>query len=122
MPPGRRLSFGERTRVPASAGPPNDKRRPGIVPTRSAPYETHPVEKRLTLPLALTWAALVCGAPAAAADVASVPVAAPVLEVPTLHCLGAYWIVRGDDNRNARVAVACRRAGTDAWVEAQPLF
>jgi len=36
----------------------------------------------------------------------SSPVGKPVLEEPTLHCLGAYWIIRGDENRNARVEVA----------------
>lgn len=87
------------------------------------PDGTLNVKNRLTLPVALTWAALAgCVSVAAAADVASSPAAAPVLEAPTLHCLGAYWVVRGDGNRNARVAVACRKAGTDAWAEAQPLF
>ena len=32
-------------------------------------------------------------------DAAS-PASEPVLERPTLRCLGAYWIIRGDDNKN----------------------
>ena len=30
----------------------------------------------------------------------------PVVEAPTLRCLGAYWVIRGDENRNARVEVS----------------
>ncbi|MBN2473981.1 MAG: right-handed parallel beta-helix repeat-containing protein [Pirellulales bacterium] len=46
----------------------------------------------------------------------------PVLDAPTLHCLGGYWIVGGDDNRNARVDVTYRRAGTTPWQSASPML
>jgi len=36
----------------------------------------------------------------------------PVLEPPTLHCLGAYWLVRGDDDKDAGIAVHYRKAGS----------
>ena len=38
----------------------------------------------------------------------------PQLERPTLHCLGVYWIVAGDDNRNASVHLEYRKAGRRA--------
>jgi len=59
---------------------------------------------------------------AAAGENASKPVGEPVLELPTLHCLGAYWIVRGDDNKNARVEVEYRKQGDAEWKKGQPLF
>lgn len=53
---------------------------------------------------------------------ASVPLGKPVLEEPTLHSLGAYWMIRGDENRNARVEVYYRPAGTASWVRGADLF
>ncbi len=50
------------------------------------------------------------------------PVGEPVLEQPTLRCFGAYWIVAGDDNRNAVVHVAYRKPGAPAWNRALPFF
>lgn len=52
----------------------------------------------------------------------STPMADPVLEAPTLHSLGAYWIIRGDDNKNASVDVSYRQAGQTAWKKGMPLF
>jgi len=46
----------------------------------------------------------------------------PVLEPATLHCLGVYWIVPGDDNTNARIDVAYRVAGTEPWQDGPALF
>jgi hypothetical protein len=46
---------------------------------------------------------------------AAEPQGDPVFDPPTLHCLGAYWLVRGDDNRNAHVEVHFRKAGTQDW-------
>src|SRR5207253_4958800 len=43
-------------------------------------------------------------------------------EPPTLRCLGAYWIVRGDANRNAHVEVEYRKAGASAWSRGPDLF
>ncbi len=37
------------------------------------------------------------------------------VEPPTLIALGFDWSIDGDDNRNARVAVAYRRKGTQDW-------
>ena len=50
------------------------------------------------------------------------PAGEPVLERPTLHCLGAHWIIEGDDNQNAQVAVEYRRSGEAAWRQGYPLF
>jgi hypothetical protein len=44
----------------------------------------------------------------------------PVLERPTLRCLGAYWIV--PDGAAARVDVEYRRPGDAAWRKGPPLF
>lgn len=59
---------------------------------------------------------------AALAANAAQAVAEPVLESPTLHCLGAYWIIRGDDNQNARIDVEYRKQGEAEWKKGEPLF
>jgi hypothetical protein len=52
----------------------------------------------------------------------SQPVGEPQLERPTLHSLGVYWIVRGDDNQNALVRLEYRKAGAESWRPGAPLF
>jgi hypothetical protein len=47
---------------------------------------------------------------------------AVVIEPPTTGALGVEWRIRGDDNRNASVAVAWRRAGETAWRDGLPLL
>lgn len=76
----------------------------------------------------LAVAVLLCGvgligpqARARALDAAQ-PLGDPVLEPPTLHCLGAYWIIRGDDDGDATVRVTYRPAGTDEWRIGPALF
>jgi hypothetical protein len=67
-------------------------------------------------------------APAAvkAVDGRQVPDAAEpgklVEEMPTLKCLGVRWLIGGDGNANARVAVAFRESGSRAWNPALDLF
>src|SRR3712207_9525107 len=79
-------------------------------PPRSTLFPYTTLFRSYVIPVLLIAAAL-AATPAAVAN-GSAPAADPVLEAPTLHCLGAYWIIRGDDNRNARVDVAYRKAGT----------
>jgi len=50
------------------------------------------------------------------------PVGEPVLEPPTLHSLGAYWVIDGDADDNARVDLACRAVGATEWRPCLPLF
>lgn len=45
-----------------------------------------------------------------------------VEELPTLRCLGVRWLVGGDANRNARIAVGYRRQGSAEWTPALDLF
>jgi hypothetical protein len=45
-----------------------------------------------------------------------------VIEPPTLINLGFEWLIQGDENRNASVAVAYRREGEDDWREALPML
>ncbi len=52
----------------------------------------------------------------------SKPLGDPVLEPPTLRSLGAYWMIRGDVNRNAKIAVSYREAGEEEWKKGYPLF
>lgn len=66
--------------------------------------------------------ALLASLLAAGADNASAPVGEPVLEPPTDRSLGVYWIIRGDDNHNARIDVAWRRAAAPEWRKGAPLF
>jgi hypothetical protein len=44
----------------------------------------------------------------------------PILEAPTLLCLGIRWPVQGDSNGNARVELAYRRVGDKTWRPALP--
>ncbi|MFQ5809376.1 MAG: hypothetical protein ACE5JM_07130, partial [Armatimonadota bacterium] len=46
----------------------------------------------------------------------------PVLERPTLRCLGVRWPIGGDANGNATVAVRFRGVGAAQWLEGLPLF
>jgi hypothetical protein len=64
------------------------------------------------------------GGPARALPVgsAAVPLGEPVLEPPTLRSLGVYWIIRGDENQNARVEVDYRAGGRGEWRKGPPLF
>lgn len=50
------------------------------------------------------------------------PLGEPRLDRPTLHSLGAYWIIQGDDNQNASIAVEYRAVGSPNWVAGAPLF
>ncbi|HEX4793221.1 MAG TPA: right-handed parallel beta-helix repeat-containing protein [Humisphaera sp.] len=53
---------------------------------------------------------------------AAAPIGDPVLEPPTLRCLGAYWLIRGDDNQNAQIQFDYRKLGADSWKKGPPLF
>lgn len=44
------------------------------------------------------------------------------VEPPTLQNLGFEWFIRGDDNRNAEVAVSFRKSGDESWQQALPLL
>ena len=83
----------------------------------------------------LCWASALIGAVAAIlvsgeifGNDRSEPLGDPVLDPPTCESLGVYWIVRGDDNRSARIDLAVRRAdgngqaGKDGWQECLPLL
>jgi len=45
-----------------------------------------------------------------------------ITERPTLLSMGFEWLIDGDDNRNATVAVSYRRRGEQAWKEGLPLL
>ncbi|MGB7159102.1 MAG: right-handed parallel beta-helix repeat-containing protein [Tepidisphaeraceae bacterium] len=67
--------------------------------------------------------AVVCfvAGPALASDAAK-PSTGPVLDKPTLRSLGAYWIIKGDDNQNATVRIDYRTAGGGEWRQGPLLF
>jgi hypothetical protein len=67
------------------------------------------------LGLALTCSSVRAG------DEAS-PLGDPVLERPTLRCVGAYWIIKGDDDADAKVTVEYRKGSMGAWKRGPPLF
>jgi hypothetical protein len=48
--------------------------------------------------------------------------AEPVLERPTYRSLGAYWIIRGDENKNATVSLAYRANDKGEWTDGPDLF
>ena len=62
------------------------------------------------------------GVQSARAGNESSPIGDPVLDPPTLRCLGVYWLIRGDDNQNARIEFDYRKAGRDPWRQGPPLF
>ena len=66
-------------------------------------------------------AALIISANLLHAENASKPISDPVLDTPTLRSLGAYWLIQGDDNRNARVECQYRKAGGE-WKRGPDLF
>jgi hypothetical protein len=43
-------------------------------------------------------------------------------ETPTLKCLGVRWLIGGDGNANARIAVAYRQVGSSTWRPGLDLF
>lgn len=43
-------------------------------------------------------------------------------ELPTLHCLGVRWSIKGDKNKNAVINVQYRKKGASQWREGFPLF
>jgi hypothetical protein len=47
--------------------------------------------------------------------------APPQLDRPTLHSLGVYWIIRGDDDRNASVRLGYRETAAATWRAGAPL-
>ena len=63
---------------------------------------------------------LMAAAPVAAAD--RTTAGELVVEPPTLISLGFEWLIEGDDNRNATVAVSYRRRGDREWREGLPLL
>ena len=63
-----------------------------------------------------------CVVTAAYAGNGSEPVGEPTLDMATLHSLGVYWGIKGDDNRNAAINFSYRKAGTQEWQKAPPLF
>lgn len=67
-------------------------------------------------------AALASCASFAHAENTTQPIGEPVLEPPTLECLGVYWTVHGDDNRNARIDLDWRKAGDSTWHAGPPLL
>jgi len=56
------------------------------------------------------------------AEDASKPLGEPVLEPSTLNCLGVYWVVGGDANKNARIEIEYRKAGSEEWKPGYLLF
>ena len=75
-------------------------------------------------PLVLTASLVVCLAADSSARAANAakPLGDPHQDRPTLHSLGIYWIVRGDDNQNASVRLDYRKDGSARWRAAAPLF
>lgn len=55
------------------------------------------------------------------ADKASKPGEA-TLEAPTFHSLGLRWMIEGDANKNAKVSLDYRKAGSPKWSAVLPLF
>src|SRR3954454_4793401 len=45
-----------------------------------------------------------------------------VIDPPTLINLGFEWMIKGDENRNAKVEVSYRKQGDIVWKEGLPLF
>jgi hypothetical protein len=72
------------------------------------------------LPALAAW----CAAGLLCAENATDPLAGPVAEPATLMSLGFHWILRGDDNANARIAIDYRAIGgaSREWKAGAPLL
>jgi len=74
-------------------------------------------------PLFFFCALFLCLAPKfVCANNDSTPAGEPVLEPPTLQSVGAYWMVQGDDNANAKLSMAWRKSGAQEWKKSMPMF
>ena len=75
-------------------------------------------------PLVLTASLVVCLAADSSARAANAakPLGDPHQDRPTLHSLGIYWIIRGDDNQNASVRLGVPQGGFRALACRAPLF
>ncbi|MDB5739323.1 MAG: hypothetical protein JWP16_363 [Alphaproteobacteria bacterium] len=78
------------------------------------------MRNRIVLLGALLGACVCTGA--LAAPVNAVKAGELVIDPPTLMNLGFEWLISGDDNRNATVAVSYRKKGDKAWKAAMPLM
>jgi len=58
---------------------------------------------------------------AALAENASKPLGEPALDPSTMHSLGVYWIISGDDNANAAIEADVRKKGAAEWSKIMPL-
>jgi len=76
--------------------------------------------KRWLAAAAIFAASLSAGALAEGSDRADAN-AGPQLDRPTLHSLGIYWVIGGDDDRDASIRLDYREAGTSAWRAGAPL-
>ena len=50
------------------------------------------------------------------------PIGEPVLDPPTLRCLGVYWILQDEESAAAKVEVAYRKVGEAGWKPGPNLF
>ena len=64
---------------------------------------------------------LLLAAPPLLAENATVP-GELLVDSPTIRCLSFRWLISGDDNGNAGVAVAYRRKGEEEWLRALPFL
>jgi hypothetical protein len=71
--------------------------------------------------LSAAFLSLAATAPVAVSDRASAE-SPPQLDRPTLHSLGVYWIIHGDDDADASIRLEYREAGTAAWRTGAPLL
>ena len=80
---------------------------------------------RMIIAIAALCLALASQAPrarAAAAKSNAVTAGEFIIDPPTLINLGFEWMIQGDDNRNAAVAVSYRKKGEAQWRQAMPLL
>ncbi len=66
-------------------------------------------------PVASLLLATLFGAAFPPSSEAARPVGEPQLERPTLHSLGAYWIIGDDPGKTASVRLEYRKVGATAW-------
>jgi hypothetical protein len=80
-------------------------------------YLSMPALRRHVLIVCLLMSTLALGA-----ENASKSLGEPVLETPTLRCLGVYWLIEGDDNRNASVEFHYKKHNETEWMRGPNLF
>ena len=114
----RRAPFDLRIALPDEAGP-----AVSLAPEDDGSEKPGSSDAKISSPAEAATGAAADSKPASSRpELGAKPLGEPVLEPSTIHSVGVYWIIQGDDNKNAAVALDYRKTGAAQWKPARPLF